>query len=146
MYAEESLMNPQMNEFVWSVALRTPVILISVGGIIWAIVNWKQASTSALFATIACTVLLLGSCVFPALLAWVPSMLLRNADGIEAFRWSIRGIIGTWNVCSALCVGALIFAVFAGRAAAEASSRPERRPARFDEDDDRTIDDRIRSN
>jgi hypothetical protein len=142
-------MDPQLADFLWSLLLRLPVILITIAGIVWAIVNWKQASNAALFVTLACSALLLSSCIFPALFIWLQRTIAQNApppDMVNRIIWTNRAILGAWNLCTAVCLGALIFAVFAGRAAALArKERDANRDRRDDNESDRDLDDRIKA-
>ena len=113
-------MDREWSELLWSLLTRTPVFLITVVGMVWALVQWRKAPNAALFTLLACLGILVASLIFPALFIWFTPMMLRNAPpGAERdyIVWTNRGIIGTWNVCTALCLGALLFAVFAGRAA-----------------------------
>lgn len=139
-------MDPALSEFIWSVALRLPVLLVTLGGIVWALVNMKKAPNAALLAAMACGLLLIFSFIFPAMLTWLPGAMAREAPGdpMDRFRWTVRAIIGSWNVCTAFCVGALIVAVFAGRSASRA---PEARDGkmRWDDADEPPADDRFKS-
>lgn len=131
-------MDNQLSDFLWSLAVRLPVFIITVAGIAWALANWRKASTAALFTTLACTALLLSSCIFPALLSWLTPMMMRNAppgEQLNQMRLTNRTILGAWNLCTAVCLGALIFAVFAGRAA-QARREEDARLRRRDDDEE----------
>lgn len=127
----------QMTEFLWSLATRAPVFLITILGIVWAVVQWGKAPKGALFTLLACIGLLLASCIFPALFSWFTPFMARTAlpeQRLDTIIWTNRAIISAWNVCTAVCLGALIFAVFAGRAA---MGREEDRLRRREYYDDR---------
>jgi hypothetical protein len=120
-----------------------PLILAAIGGLVWAFMNWNKASTSAMAAAGACGVLMLFSCIFPALSVWGPRMIFTPNAGMNAFErliWFTRSLAASQSLCWALCVGALVFAVFAGRAAG-ATQKDKKKRSR-DEDDDE--DDRPR--
>jgi hypothetical protein len=137
----------QFTAYMWETLLRLPVFLIAAGGIGWAIFNWKKASTAALAATLGCALLILASCMFPAMFVWIPNMLARNAPMQDIFtrvRWTNRMISFSWNICTAISVGALIFAVFAGRAAVRAEREKDRR-RRDDDEENGDRDERIKA-
>ncbi|MBI2803996.1 MAG: hypothetical protein HYX68_03325 [Planctomycetes bacterium] len=115
-----------------------PIMLACVGGIVWSGLNWKTASTPALVGLIACGVLLLFTCIFPAAHVWLPRALLGQNPGMGAFNrvmWTSRGITISSNLCTALCVGALVFAAFAARGAASGADRGKKKRDRDDDDD-----------
>lgn len=112
-------MERQTTEFMWSLLTRTPVVLITIVGIVWAVVQWRKASSAALWTTLACVGLLLSSCVFPAMFAYVSPIVARNAPPDEHLAyiiWTNRAIITAWNFCTAICLAMLILAAFSGRA------------------------------
>lgn len=140
-------MDPQLTEFLWSASLRIPILLVTLIGIVWALVSWKKAPSGALLAIAACSLLFLFSCIFPALLVWIPDMVRRNAQGGDIgtrMAWTFRSIIASWNVCTAVCLLALIVAVFSGRSAIRSDPESDRRPTGR-EDDERDLDERIKS-
>jgi hypothetical protein len=145
----------QMSEFLWALLTRAPVFVVTIGGIVWCIVQWRKASNAALYAMLACIALLLASCVFPTMFSWLTPMMARNAppgDEITHIIWTNRAILMSWNLCTAVCLAALIFAVFAGRAAAVRRAEEGRTRRRDDIEDedappgfgDKGIDDRIK--
>jgi hypothetical protein len=126
-------MDRQASEFLWGLLTRTPVVIVTIAGIVGAIVQWRKASGAALYAMLACIGLLLASCIFPIMFSWLTPMMARNAppgDEITYIQWTNRAILLSWNVCTAVCLGALIIAVFAGRAVVvrrAEEGRPRRR-------------------
>ena len=134
------------SNYAWMVGLATPLILASIGGLVWAVVNWKKASQPAMFVAIACGVLMLFSCIFPVIHNWGPRLVINQNAGINGFErwmWISRAIVASQSLCWGLCVGALVFAVFAGRAAEARKNKDKKKNGRDEEDDDE--DDRPRA-
>jgi hypothetical protein len=134
------------SQYAWAVGLSMPLILAAIGGLVWAFMNWNKASTAAMAAAGACGVLMLFSCIFPAVSVWGPRMIITPNAGINAFErmmWFSRTLVASQSLCWALCVGALVFAVFAGRAAEAKKNKDKKKRTRDDDDDDE--DDRPRS-
>ena len=127
--------------YMESVGMLAPLLLAAGFGVIWAIVNWKKASTPAIIAVATCAILAVFSCAYPAMQIWIPQMLLRNAgpQGFERVIWIMRGLRLTESLCWGASVAALVVAAFLSRSAVYAKKEKARRDLDDDEDD---VDDR----
>src|SRR5262245_36653907 len=85
-------------QYLWALAMRSPVLVVAFIGIVWALLNMKKIGGAANLAIVACSMLILSNCVFPAMYIWLP--------GAVRDPFMNRLIAVSSSVATAVCFGA----------------------------------------
>jgi hypothetical protein len=103
-------------------AVRLPLLLVCLVGIVLALNGRARAPRAALFAALGAGILLLDSLFSLAWYQFAFPLLMRNNAGLRMIGWVNAVVSFLFNLGSALGVGLLLTAAFTGRTRA---ARPD---------------------
>lgn len=103
--------------FLTRIARRLPMLLLALGGIVFALMRWKLHPRASLMTIIALGIYLVDMVVYTMILYWLPSIVepMRMSTSASRFFYSVVYFIE--DIVMAVTIILLVAAAFANRKA-----------------------------
>ena len=101
--------------FLTRVARRLPMLLLALGGIVFAIMRWKLHPRASLMTVVALAIYLVDMVVYTMLLYWLPSIVDPLRMSASASRWFYSVVYFIEDIVFAVTIILLVAAAFADR-------------------------------
>lgn len=107
--------------FLTRTARRLPMLLLALGGIVFAIMRWKSHPRASLMTVVALGIYLLDMVVYTLILYWLPSLVepMRMSASASRFFYSVVYFIE--DIVFAVTILLLVAAAFANRKSSSTS-------------------------
>ena len=101
--------------FLTRVARRLPMILLALGGIVFAIMRWKLHPRASLMTVVALAIYLVDMVVYTLILYWLPSLIDPMRMSPSASRWFYSVVYFIEDIVFAVTIILLVAAAFTDR-------------------------------
>lgn len=103
--------------FLTRIARRLPMLLLALGGIVFAIIRWKSYPRASLMTVVALAIYLVDMVVYTMILYWLPNLVepMRMSASASRFFYSVVYFIE--DIVMAVTIILLVAAAFADRKA-----------------------------
>jgi len=105
-------------------ARRSPMLLLSLGGIIFAIVRWKRHPRVSLMTVLALAIHMFEGILFAVFLYWLPSVIYKISPSRAAVDNTFFVLFFLEDFVFALVIILLVGAAFTGRVAQDEAYAP----------------------
>jgi hypothetical protein len=105
-------------------ARRSPMLLLSLGGIIFAIVRWKRHPRVSLMTVLALAIYIFEGILFSIFLYWLPELMFKMRLSPAAIDNSYLVLFFLEDFVFAVVIILLVSAAFSGRQAQDAAYPP----------------------
>jgi hypothetical protein len=103
--------------FLTRIARRLPMLLLALGGIVFAIMRWKLHPRASLMTVVALGIYLVDMVVYTMILYWLPSIVDPMRMSPSASRWFYSVVYFIEDIVFAVTIILLVAAAFADRKA-----------------------------
>ena len=101
--------------FLTRVARRLPMVLLALGGIVFAIMRWKSHPRASLMTVVALGIYLVDMVVFTIILYWLPNLIDPMGLSPSSSRWFYSVVYFIEDIVFALTIILLVAAAFTER-------------------------------
>jgi hypothetical protein len=110
--------------FLLRMVRRLPMLLLCVGGILFAIVRWKRHPRPSLMTVLSLVIYLVEGMLFIAFLYWIPDLMFAMKLTPKVSGWLYTMIFFFEDFVFALVIILLVGAAYSGREAITDSAPP----------------------